>query len=127
MIKPATLILIGYWSSDQEPQWPDPTDLVDRDWDEDERFAVHGYLRHGLLARAYLGPSQCRICGEHVGNEELTDGIYIWPEGLAHYIRNHHVRLPAEFVEHVKRRDAERDAIVVGTDWWQSKAGGGRP
>jgi hypothetical protein len=33
----------------------------------------------------------------------MTDGVYCWPEGLAHYINEHDVRLPAEFVAHVRK------------------------
>lgn len=32
----------------------------------------------------------------------MTDGIYCWPEGLAHYVRHHQVRLPEEFVRQVE-------------------------
>jgi hypothetical protein len=33
----------------------------------------------------------------------MTDGVYCWPEGLAHYVKEHDVRLPDEFVTHVAR------------------------
>jgi len=36
-----------------------------------------------------------------MGRGELTDGVYVWPEGLAHYLEKHNVRLPQEFVDHV--------------------------
>jgi len=36
-----------------------------------------------------------------MGRGELTDGVYMWPEGLAHYLEKHNVRLPQEFVDHV--------------------------
>jgi len=40
---------------------------------------------------------------EHVemGSSDLTDGVYVWPEGLVHYVEKHNVRLPTEFVKHV--------------------------
>ena len=94
--------------------------MVDPQWDEGERFAVYAHLRHGLLARAFLGQSRCRMCEEQVGNAELTDGAYVWPEGLAHYVRHHGVRLPVDFVNHVRALEAEREAVVIDTGWWQS-------
>jgi hypothetical protein len=34
----------------------------------------------------------------------LTDGAWIWPADLAHYVERYHVRLPGEFVEHAAGR-----------------------
>ncbi|MFT5048691.1 MAG: hypothetical protein ACI8QZ_000078 [Chlamydiales bacterium] len=33
-----------------------------------------------------------------MGSRCLTDGEWVWPEGLAHYVEAHHVRLPDEFL-----------------------------
>ena len=32
------------------------------------------------------------------GSREFTDGTWLWPEGFSHYVENHQVRPPAEFV-----------------------------
>jgi len=40
-----------------------------------------------------------------MGTRCLTDGRWVWPEGLAHYIEVHHVRLPEEYVEVMKQND----------------------
>src|SRR5262249_50221737 len=58
-----------------------------------------------------MGYSTCRFfCGKKwrsrgmslstrlLGSDELTDGEWIWPEGLPHYIEAHYVCLPEEFV-----------------------------
>ncbi|WP_405065332.1 hypothetical protein OG558_25740 [Kribbella sp. NBC_01510] len=118
------LILIGYWSGGYaDGGWPDVRDFVDQDWDEDERVDVGIYLRNGLVARAWLGFSRCRLCDNAAnGNLDLTDGIYIWPEGLAHYVFDHHVRLPPEFVEHVQARNELADDVHVDERWWRSVA-----
>jgi len=36
-----------------------------------------------------------------LGRSDMTDGVYVWPEGLAHYVEHHNVRLPHQFVQHV--------------------------
>lgn len=77
------LIRIGYWRSERSPQWPDPRSLVDLDWDADDRLKMASYVRRGFVARRYLGMSVCRICGERFGSLELSDGVYLWPDGLA--------------------------------------------
>lgn len=61
------------------------------------------YLRSGRELNALLGYSYCRFrCGisdEQMGCRDLTDGAWIWPEGLVHYVEVHQVALPEEFLE----------------------------
>jgi hypothetical protein len=35
-----------------------------------------------------------------MGSCDFTDGVWVWPEGLSHYLRIHSVRLPEEFIRH---------------------------
>ncbi|TCO40938.1 hypothetical protein EV646_11629 [Kribbella antiqua] len=86
------------------------------DWDE--RELVTDYLPSGFLFRAFGGVSMCRFCGCANRALELTDGTWYWPDGLAHYVGEHAVRLPAEFVAHVvaevdKLEEVERDVAFV--------------
>ena len=36
-----------------------------------------------------------------MGDSDLTDGTWVWPEGLVHYVDAHRLPLPKEFVDHV--------------------------
>lgn len=36
-----------------------------------------------------------------LGCSTFTDGVYIWPEGYAHYLGTHRVRPPVSFVQHI--------------------------
>jgi hypothetical protein len=113
--------LIGCWKSEVNPAWPDVRDFIDLEWDDGERDEVLWYTKSGTTARAFMEPSMCRLCGTRNGSAEDTDGTYIWPEGLAHYIEAHGVRLPAEFVRHDHSRFEELDEIVVDAEWWQAQ------
>jgi hypothetical protein len=121
-------LLIGYWSADLPPSalpkqqeewtqrhkewltewserasvWPNPRSLVDSDWAWEERESVALHLEVGTCVNQYRGISPCRFCARHNGTAELTDGAFCWPEGLAHYVREHDVRLPQFFVSHVR-------------------------
>jgi hypothetical protein len=95
---------LAYWLGPDAPGWPDVELYVDPVWDADEREVVLTYLRAGFVARAYLGASRCRICAEWVGSLELTDGTFLWPQGFEHYVKEHPVRPPADFVTHVGER-----------------------
>lgn len=104
------LRLIGYWRSEIEStRWPDVRDFVDAGWPAVTRQAVADYLARGRTLEQYRGLSPCRFCGRHNGSKEFTDETYCWPEGLAHYLVAHAVRLPDEFVRHVKARITSAD------------------
>ena len=117
--------LIGYWRDGSSPGWPDPQVFVDGGWSPQEREAVAGYLRVGRGWRHYMGQSLCRICGQPNGSSELTDGDWVWPEGLAHYVATHSVRLPEEFVVHVlsERKPNVRRLPRGAPDmsWWKAQ------
>jgi hypothetical protein len=110
--------LIGYWRNEQHPEYPDPTDLVDESWDAEERHMVWSYLCSGTMVVSYMGLSTCRVCGKHNGALEFSDGTYQWPEGLAHYVYDHAVRLPPELVEHAIKQLDSLEAGSANLDWW---------
>jgi len=115
--------LIGYWciatdgSPGEDERWPDPRDLVDESWSNQERELVASYLEQGFKPWAFMGHSDCRLCGKMSGSAEFTDGTYLWPEGLAHYVREHSVKLPAEVLAHVRRRYDELGPLDANRDW----------
>lgn len=74
--------------------WPHATA-----WDPDTKARVVAHLYRGTVLHSWCGWSSCRICGKaNNGSTCLTDGTWIWPEGLAHYVEAHDACLPAEFV-----------------------------
>lgn len=84
---------------------PDPSNLVCRNWIESSlKKKLVAYLRNGLTYNSYRGVSYCRFgCGIdncEMGFREFTDGVWVWPEGLQHYVNKHDVMLPDEFVSH---------------------------
>lgn len=130
------LILIGYWRSAAEPHWPDPAWFVDDAWSPAERARVLAYLRGGVALWAVAGPSWCRFrCSNFSsGSSELSDGRFVWPGGLAHYVECHAVRPPDEFVAHAlsgaPAADRQRvsrpvhfEDVSVDPSWWSSQRG----
>jgi hypothetical protein len=109
---------------------------------------VLAYLRAGQVWIRFHGWSYCRFECEVepsvLGDCDLTDGVWMWPEGLAHYVEAHSVRLPDEFVDHMRSRGwqvpvepitpwvdrAEADRpLVDGTTWieWSRRMGASPP
>jgi hypothetical protein len=110
MVAKTVLKAVGYWrpNRDWDDLWaaselPDPRWLVHWGWRLRERRKILAYLGSGHRHAAYKGYSYCRfwLCWAGrpaMGDSDLTDGEWVWPEGLAHYVRWHWVRLPDEFV-----------------------------
>jgi hypothetical protein len=97
---------IGYWYSWGEPSFPFPQDLVG-EYElalKEKLLAYLNYDRHS--DDAYRGSSYCCFDGcdglygdGDLGNLDLSDGTWIWPEGLRHYVEVHDVLLPPAFLK----------------------------
>lgn len=103
---------VGYWLDIYHPDdesLPDPRKLLEISGPVQVDERVEAYLRSGKELRAYLGHSYCRFeCGVDefdMGCRDLTDGIWVWPEGLAHYVQCHRLGLPDEFVRSMREND----------------------
>ncbi|MCH7869688.1 MAG: hypothetical protein IH881_18490 [Myxococcales bacterium] len=51
-----------------------------------------------------------------MGCAELSDGVWIWPEGLAHYVACRELVLPNEFVEHARAHGFQAPVPVFEDD-----------
>jgi hypothetical protein len=96
--------LVGYWAGAYEgDDLCLPQEIVGS-LPDDVRARVADYLDSGDLHESYRGYSWCRFdCGipcEEMGSAERTDGVWAWPEGLSHYVREHGVILPDDFIAH---------------------------
>jgi hypothetical protein len=110
--------LIGYWiESLADTDFVPPQELIGA-WDPATRAAVVTYLDGGEVYESYRGYSLCRFCRRENGDREFSDGAYVWPQGLSHYVRDHSVRLPEEFVQHV----LNGPGIIPRAQWDDSRA-----
>lgn len=83
---------------------PSIRDAVRKTGDPDEG-RILSYLRGGVCLWACGGVMQDVLSpSPHVRTspDYLTDGIWLWPGELAHYVAQHHVTLPDEFVAHMR-------------------------
>ena len=104
---------LGYWASCEDLEachyarrgevLPWPGDFVDASWDIEERTMVADYLEEGRNVTFWMGASYCRLgCDQFLGTADRGDGEYTWPEGFSHYIREHGVKPPQEFIDHIR-------------------------
>jgi len=107
-------IEVGFWKSldprNDDGKYPDVRAFVDPSWNWAERDKVIRYVSDSrFLGDQYRGMSTCRICRIwNNGSADYSDGVYVWPEGFGHYLREHSVRPPAAFVAHVLRQVSSR-------------------
>ena len=98
--------------------------VSDRPQDDEEEIVR--YLRDGILfvvcpgvVDDALDPSAGTIGAPHL----LTDTSWAWPNDLAYYVQKYHVKLPGEFVAHMKAHnwrvpdEAEIDLEALEVDW----------
>lgn len=94
---------IGFWRDETPAEFPEPQALGTIVYPRKGRLL--GYLMAGKPIRMYMGFSFCRFkCGvsdPELGCRDFTDGRWAWPEGLAHYVECHDIKLPDEFLRHV--------------------------
>lgn len=94
---------------------PAPQELVG-EMPEEHRARPAAYLAAGMDYEMYLGYSWCRIGCQidhpQMGSKDLSDGTWVWPEGLAHHVREHCILLPEDFV-----RDALSKSSPVIPGW----------
>lgn len=112
------LRMVGFWSlGGLRPYYPHPRLLASPEWERHRLSKIADYLRSGVSVAEYLGYSHCRFpdgpSGAEMGCRELSDGVWVWPEGLSIYVNEYSVRLPDEFVEHMAKNGFE---IPVGLD-----------
>jgi hypothetical protein len=113
----SALKAVGYWNhdgwhfSESVPRslvvltigFPHPVRLVEALGAGTLDDRVLQYLRSGHTRKSFMGLSYCRFGCEWIeGTACVTDGTWVWPEGLAHYVDVHNVPLPVEFLETMK-------------------------
>ena len=111
---------VGYWADDSElgrrvaGLWrerrtgereillPDPVAILAACGPRAADPRVLQYLRSAVKSDPCMGFSWCRFrCGvpdRTMGCCDQSDGTWMWPEGLSHYVEVHGLLLPDEFV-----------------------------
>lgn len=126
----AGLIGLGEWRNLLRPQYPDVACFVDETWPREERSLVLKHLQQGRALHYWMGMETCLLgCGQHLSITGCTDGTYYWPESLLHYLTQHVVRLPTEFIAHIQQHPTFPEATAVDEHtqadytWWKLQRG----
>lgn len=96
----------GYWNGDDHP-----SKHVDESWLGIDRTIVIAFLKFSNQHHPGRGSASCHICGDEVSSVLHSDGVWVWPIWLVHYVEEHHVKPDQELVEYVKTKVLEK---VIG-------------
>ena len=112
-----TYIGIGYWYNDDHEYFPDPAWFVEENYEEEEKKKVIEYIKNSKALMHSRGVSWCRFnCGIDVpGSSDMTDGEYVYPSGLVHYVEYHNVKLPKEFLDKILKGKKTEHEIIIGS------------
>lgn len=124
------LIALGYWKSEKQGDMPKPEDFIDFDWNIDTREAVISYLKEldrpeNTIASGYTKCNlNCMV--ELVDLGICSDGTFVWPRSLVHYVEYHGVIMPNSFIEHVFNANKEvkspfGEDYCIEYSWWKSQ------
>lgn len=117
---------IGFWFNPDAPSTYPRAQALVGPWAPETMARVVAYLRAGQTFATYGATSWCRFgCtgadAADLGRRDLTDGTFVWPEGLAHAVERHHVRLPDRFVDHALAgappRPVDKGTLVDDKVW----------
>jgi hypothetical protein len=68
---------------------------------------IFDYMESCVVIMQFLSNVQDPISGRFsIPSRTWSDGVYIWESNHSHYVRDYRVRLPKDFVDHVKKRVA---------------------
>jgi hypothetical protein len=102
---------VGYWCSDQPPScdYIHPRMLAGKSNYGPRKSAVVQYLHDGAIFRRWRGLADSRlfplITSAELGSRDLTDGEWVWPEGLSVYVSKADIELPQDFLASMEKND----------------------
>lgn len=100
----------GLWKSSEADPFDVPifTEVVDPTWLPSDLANLAAYLRTCPVSiTSGAQPALCPLCGHTLTelSAQRSDGVWVWPSSLSHYVEAHHVRLPNRMVEHIRARN----------------------
>ncbi|MFZ2752447.1 MAG: hypothetical protein WAZ48_03270 [Lysobacteraceae bacterium] len=99
--------LFGFWKEDYGDNFPPLVDASRCRWDPALQVKVVSYLQRCPIWIASPG-AVCSLLDEGVvaGTVSIrTDGKWAWQETVAHYVGQHQLALPSEFLAHLELRN----------------------
>jgi hypothetical protein len=80
--------------------------FINETWHPEDKLLIINYLKTSpnVVASSTMS-TLCMLCRERLGDPGsfFSDGYWLWPERLVHYIKKHNLRIPDEMVKHIQK------------------------
>ncbi len=99
---------VGYFHELADHERRDQLTALRRDTAVDDESKIVDYLKSGIDAGAVMMIENDVLAtsSKAIGEVLLkSDGVWIWPTSLAYYVKEYHLSLPTEFIEHMVKND----------------------
>jgi hypothetical protein len=91
------------WEGHDYEELPFLTSAVDPLWEPEDKDRLVSYLEQSPIVVTSSPSSRCLLCPSEVPTLcYQSDGAWLWPKSLAHYVREHSIVLPERFVQHIR-------------------------
>lgn len=104
-----TKIFFGFWTIDENCDYGLPLleHVIDDNWIPYDKTILLNYLNKSPIVVAGSFPEiKCELCDEKVRTSVYSsDGVWLWPTDLVHYVSEHAVKLPIDFIEHIRQME----------------------
>jgi len=79
---------------------------------------IEAYLQSGNLVAASPISTKCHLCSHEIDTSKvfLTDGVWMWPKDLGHYVLEHNLQLPETFLDHIRQNNFHCPRVNDGFD-----------
>lgn len=98
----------GFWRVDanNDTRLPTLSSWIDPTWGPGDKEKLLSYINNSPVVIASSAVrSPCIICGMALSSSDFqSDGTWLWPADLRHYMSTHHVRIPDSLANHIRQR-----------------------
>lgn len=99
----------GFWSAVERYTGKsfDVSEYVDKTWFPPDKDKLIEYLKKSPYMIASSNQlEKCSDCNEKINTLLFrSDGLFCWPDNLAHDVEKHSFRIPNRFVAHIRERN----------------------
>lgn len=98
----------GFWQVDagNDAHLPPLEAWIAPAWQPEDREGLLSYIENASLVVASSDlKSPCLICGAPQNSSDFrSDGDWLWPTDLAHYVSQHQIRIPDSMIQHIRQK-----------------------
>lgn len=117
----------GFWNLTGRDDLPYPRacDVIDVTFAPEDKPRLIKYLRNCpvVASKMIAHKGKCDFCEKQlVLSTFQSDGVWLWPSSLVHFVEDHSAALPDRFIEHMRMRshtpcDLDTTIDIRQLDW----------